>query len=112
MKDGFTFLEIMVTLVILMVAVSILLMSQGLVLRLDRETRLLELSRLEAERIATETWLGVEPAVIMETSSWDLDLELVNSGGLTNPVLWQAWRIAPSNEPAPSTVIELRNRGN
>ena len=109
-SGGFTFIEILVSLAILIIVVTTILHCHVAIIGAEERTRSLEDSRLMLSRIANEAWLATSmvETIGQDVSGWDVRFEpLVLTEG-TNQVTWNRWTISPTNNPLIESELYLK----
>lgn len=108
---GFTFIEVLIALAILVILASVVLNSHVGIIRAENRVRSIEESRLIAERIAGEVWLSTSAMELVgsDIEGWNVRFEpAITTENSTNQLTWNRWTISPSNDPAMTTVLYLR----
>lgn len=107
---GFTFVELLVALAILTILSTVILSSHVLIIKAQNRVRVIEESRLVAERIAGDAWLATSAVetVGSDIEGWTVKFEQSAGEDGTNQQTWNSWTISPSNDPRLSTVLYLR----
>jgi len=104
---GFTLLEVLVGIAVLVIIVAAILYAHSELIRAQELLRNTEEKRIVTGRIAAETWLGAGPENIV-TCSWEgWKVEYVadkDTGGLR----WVEWTCTPSNRPSGRSSINIR----
>ena len=108
--DGFTFLEVLISLVILTIVAGVLLDSHTSILRTEDRIRSVVESRIRVSQIAARSWMGFSPAEILVDvpNGWEISVMPVEEDDGTNSVMWQEWTISPSNRPSQRTVFYMK----
>jgi prepilin-type N-terminal cleavage/methylation domain-containing protein len=109
-RSGFTLLEVLIAVAVIALVASVLLTAHARTLRAEQTAQALEASRLEAEKAATEFWLGNDPRLILadvQADGWAVQLDAAHNEGANAPLWWQ-WTIAPSNQPLVRSIIYLK----
>lgn len=109
-SSGFSFIEVLIALTILILLATVILSSHVGILRAENRIRSLEESRLVAGRIAGEVWLATSAleTVGSDIEGWNVQFEPAVQEDNTNQLTWNRWTISPSNDPGAETVLYLR----
>lgn len=109
-RVAFTLLEALVALMLVALIAAVLVTAHVRALRTEESAQWLSRSRLQAERIFTETRLGLAPEsnAVAQAEGWKITSASIPLGDEQNQDIWSRWTIAPSNRPSLQTVIFLR----
>jgi len=107
---AFTFIEILVSLAILIIVVTTILHCHVAIIGAEERSRSIEDSRLLLSRIAGEAWMSTSmvETVGQGIEGWDVRFEPIASADGTNQVTWNRWTISPTNNPLIEADLYLK----
>lgn len=108
-RNGFTFLETMIAMGILVVIAAALLTAQYRAANQSRMAEHIAAAQFIARRIATETHLGHSPEILVaeQRSSWSLTQEPAVTHDGSNTVFWYGWTVSHTANPAKKLRFHL-----
>ena len=107
-QAGFTFLEVLIALVVLTILATVILESSIRVLRSQEKSRRIQEARFAASRVAAEAWMGRSASdMAADMEGWIISSEPVTVQDGTNSRVWNRWVICPTNQPTQETVLFL-----
>jgi prepilin-type N-terminal cleavage/methylation domain-containing protein len=107
--SGFTFLESLIALSILAIAVTLLARVHVQSLRAEIFARRLDEASLHMESLVSCTLLGYDPRAMLEETGvdgWTVQVDRLE--GMAGGAAWQVLSVAASNAPAPRVEVCLR----
>ena len=111
-KKGFTLLELLFAVAILVLVAGALFTSHLQVVRAENSAQWQEKTRFEIERLVTRVRLGLPTVDNTETGKveWTVNLVPVPDPSGRASAQWRGWSLYPTNQPNLDTVIYLRRR--
>ena len=111
-RGGFTFIEVLVAIAVLVLIAAVVFDTHSSVLKAQAEAKAIEESRVVSARIAGETWLGNSPvdaaADAGERGSWAIETETVTIEMPDGNKAWQKWTVtAGDGSSRGETVLYL-----
>mgnify|MGYP001614607146 CR=1 FL=1 len=109
-RRGFTLLEVMIAVTIVGLVAGVLLGAHLRVQRAGETARLLTVARFQAEQLATRTRLGTAQTGWLADSGsvWQVTPAPFIEGNEAARLRWRKWQIEPTNRPALTTIVYLR----
>ena len=109
-RSGFTFIEVLVSLAVLIILATTIMECHVRIIRAQETARTLEESRLLMARLACEAWIGTSsiPAAVEAPEGWNVDFDTFEVEEGTNRVAWNRWIVSPTNRPSLEAVLCLR----
>ena len=107
---GFTFLEILVALLVLTILIGVLFHAHSSLIVAHEHLSSMEQMRFVAAYVAGENWLGRSPEQIAKNRSdgWMVASEPVDQDEHTTNQVWNKWAISPSNYPSQTMTFFLK----
>lgn len=105
--DGFTFVEVLIALVILAIAAVTLLSAESAALEAERRAQLMEQQRLLAEQVLTAVRSGSEGELkdLASDPRWTVSFTGLPGAG------WTRLSVAPRGQPGPALAWHIRLAG-
>lgn len=109
-RRGFTLLEVMIAVAIIALVAGVLLGVHMRVQRAGETARWMTGARFQAEQLATRTRLGTAQTgwLAGSASVWQVTPAAFVEGNESARLRWRKWQIAPTNRPALTTIVYLR----
>ena len=99
---GFTLIEILVSLTVLIIISATVFLTHSSILRAQAEVRALQESTLVSQQIAADTWLGTSAAdtlaALQEDGRWEIEMDTVPMETPGGSIAWDVWQISSSDE--------------
>jgi len=109
--DGFTFVEVLIALLLCTLLVSVICTSLIRIANARLRIHYLDLAALEVQRIACMTYLDKDPFEADGTQrrhDWSARQRDVSGAALESPHRWRTWTVAPAEDPGFTTSFSLR----
>ena len=110
MRQGFTFVEVLVALLVASILVLIACTAVITSLRAEQTAEWLREGGFLMRQISTETYLNLATTglAIRVGSPWAVDSEVVPDESETEPALWRVWTLYPKDRPSLRIAVAMR----
>jgi prepilin-type N-terminal cleavage/methylation domain-containing protein len=102
MKSGFTFVEVLIALLVVVILVSVACSSLITSLKAEQLSDWQRDASFLVNRLATEARLGTEPAgvVTQAGADWEINSEDIEAGTGPDAITWRVWILYPRERPS------------
>ncbi|MFH0954348.1 MAG: prepilin-type N-terminal cleavage/methylation domain-containing protein [Verrucomicrobiota bacterium] len=109
-RNGFTFIEVLVALLMASILVSVACSAIITLLRAEQTADRLREGGFLARQVSAETYLGLVTTglEVQVDSAWAADSEIVPDDSETEPGLWRVWTLYPKDRPSLRTAVATR----
>jgi prepilin-type N-terminal cleavage/methylation domain-containing protein len=110
MKSGFTFVEVLIALLVAVILASVACSSLITSLKAEQVSGWQRDASFLVNRLASETRLGIEPPAVMTQagSDWEVHWDDIESGAGTDVITWRVWILYPRERPSMTVTFSSR----
>ena len=110
MKSGFTFVEVLIALLIATLLISVACSSLITSLKAEQISDWQRDASFLMSRLTTEARLGLEPTgtVVQASADWEINSDNINTGEETNTITWRVWILYPRERPSMTVTFASR----
>lgn len=112
-RTAFTFIEVLVALLILVLLAGAVALSLTSAWRAEQLAGRQRNAQLILRELAARTYAGLDPTNSGNAgmTSWRVQSESVRDPHAATSLAWRVWRIAPADGPSPAVGLALRETG-
>jgi prepilin-type N-terminal cleavage/methylation domain-containing protein len=110
MKSGFTFVEVLIALLVATILVSVACSSLITALKAEQISDWQRDASFLVNQLATETRLGLESTGVVAQASfdWEINSEDIETGSGPDAIAWRVWILYPRQRPSLTVTFSSR----
>jgi len=110
MKDGFTFLEVLIALLVTVILVSVACSSLITSLKAEQTSDWQQEASFLVNQLVTEARLGLESTGVMAQTSgeWEIHSDDIEAGSGPDVITWRVWIMYPRERPSLTVTFSSR----
>jgi Tfp pilus assembly protein PilE len=110
MKVGFTFLEVLIALLVTVILVSVTCSSLLTSLKAEQISDWQRDASFLVNQLATEAWLGMESTGVTARTGgeWEIHCDDIEAGSGSDAIAWRTWVMYPRERPSLTVTFSSR----
>ena len=110
MKAGFTFLEVLIALLVTVILVSVACSSLITSLKAEQASDWQRDASFLLNQLATEARLGIESTGVMAQThgEWEINTDDIETGSGPDAITWRVWILYPRERPSLTVMFSSR----
>jgi prepilin-type N-terminal cleavage/methylation domain-containing protein len=110
MKSGFTFVEVLIALLVAVILVSVACSSLITSLKAEQTSDWQRDAAFLISQLSTEARLGIEPTgvVAQVRADWEINSDDIEAGSGLDEITWRVWILYPRERPSLTVTFSQR----